>query len=69
MASKKPLPVKITDSVLKDCYQVLKGDLNEEVIDHLWSKNCITQSERTDIKSIPSPVKRNEKLLDILSTK
>ena len=60
---------KITDYVLKDCYKELKSDLNEEIIDELWMKNWIKTEEKSKIKSFRDPFERNEKFIDILSTK
>ena len=60
---------KIARVVLKDCYTVLKRDLNEEVVDHLWTENWISYEEKCEVKSNQNPMKRNEKFIDILMTK
>ena len=69
MASKRPFAVKITDSVLKDCYPELKRDLSVEIIDHLWTKKWLTDEERCKIKSFKVQHERNEELINILRTK
>ena len=69
--SKTNNPRKGIDLVLKDCYSDLKFDLNLEVIDEMWTRGCITNEERVNIKSenSNSDVKQREKLLDTLMTK
>ena len=70
MGSKRRSHGKITDSVLKDCYENLKSDLSEEVIDHLWkNNNWLTDEERSQIKKTNDNFKRNELLINILSTR
>ena len=63
------LTLKITESVLKDCFNVLISDLKEEIIAHLWMKNWITDKEKSRIQSSRAHYERNENLIDILSTK
>ena len=55
--------------LLKDCYQDLKSDLNEEIIGHLWTENWISDEEQSQIKSSREKFERNEKLINILRTK
>ena len=55
--------------VFKDCYKILKTDLGEEVVDHVWTKKWITDEERIEIKSNQNPLKRNENLINFLMTK
>ena len=60
---------KITDSILKDCSKELKSYLNEEVIDYLWLNDWITTEEKAQIESNSNPLKRKEKLINILLAK
>ena len=63
------LAEKISHDVLKDCYSDLKIDLNEEITDHQYIKKFISIEEKCDIESNLNSIKRNKRLIDILSTK
>ena len=60
---------KISHLVLRECYADLKRNLPEEVIDHLWTQNRITDEDKIETESNSNPITRKKKLIDILSTK
>jgi hypothetical protein len=61
---------KIIKLVLKECLKELMADLSPtQVINDLWQRYKITDTERTQILSARSDVEKRGELIDTLMTK